>query len=222
MEHKGVAPALMTFVGSVIAFIGYYLPWQSIVFAPPHGFLIINGVEQTAFTYALSGLNPSEAATSSAQFLHATLITLLLIGIADFLKLFLSEDAASHVLKVISSIAHSPVTETTLGFIQAFVHALQAFLIVAFFTLYISMEHLIFPTLVANHLGGGADAVQAGQYASIHLGIGLLAMLVGLAIAGLAVWRKIAVVVGILIVVGIALAIFHSSALGSFFHLMGF
>jgi hypothetical protein len=192
------------------------------VFAPPQGFLFINGREQAAFTYAFSGLNPTEAATSSAQFLHATLVALLVIGISELLILFFGKDRAEQVMKPIEQFANSSVPQKTMQWVQAFVHALQAFLLVAFFIFYVSLEHVVFPAIVARNLGGGADAIQAGQYSSIHLGIGLLAMLIGIAIAGLPIWRKVATALGILLVVGIILAIFHSSLLGQFLHLVGF
>jgi hypothetical protein len=214
---------VIALVGGVLALAGYFLPWYSFVFAPPHGYFIINGEENTAFTYAYSGLNPVATATSSAGLLHTTVISLIVIGVINVIRLIpLPEVVTNKAIEIVAGIFHSNITGTVLNLIQALGHIILSLLLIAFLVLVVGLEHIAGPALIANRLGGGPDAVAASQYVSFHFGIGLFVMLAGFVIGGLAVLKEIAIVVGILLVVIIALVLFHPTALGSFFHLLGF
>jgi len=214
---------LLSLVGAALALGGYFLPWYTFVFAPPHGYYIINGEENTAFTYAYSGLNPVATATSSAGLLHTTVISMIVIGIINVIRLIpLPEAVTNKAIEILAGIFHSNITGTALSLVQALGHIILSLLLIAFLVLVVGLEHIAGPALIANRLGGGPDAVAASQYVSFHFGIGLFVMLTGFVIGGLAVLKEIAIVVAILVVVMLALLLFHPSALGSFFHLLGF
>lgn len=146
-----------------------------------------------------------------------------MIGIINVIRLIpLPEVVTIKAIEIVAAIFHSNITGTVLNSIQALGHIVLSLLLIAFLVLVIGLEHIAGPALVAHRLGGGPDAVAASQYVSFHFGIGLFVMLTGFVIGGLAVLKEIAIVIAILVVVIIALALFHPSGLGSFFHLLGF
>jgi hypothetical protein len=220
MDQVQKKRALLAFAGGVLAFAGYYLPWYSVVFAPPGGYAIVIGQQVSAFTYAFSGLNQSN--TTSSALLHPTIIAMLLVGLFDLFKLTLSPASANKAIHITAKIFQSHITGSIVDSIQALAHVIVSFSWIAFLFLYLGLGTIAFPIIFANNLGGGADAIRASHYFTLHFGIGLIFILTGLIISGIAIFQKIAIVVGLLLVVLIVLVLFHSAYLGQFFHFLGF
>jgi len=212
--------ALLACVGGVLAFAGYYLPWYSVVFAPPGGYAIVLGQQVSAFTYGFSGLNQSN--TTSSTLLHPTIIAMLLVGLFDLFKLTLSPASANKAIHYTAQLFQSHITGGIVDSIQALAHVILSFSWIAFLFLWLGLGTIAFPAIFANTLGGGADALRASHYYTLHFGIGLIFMFAGLIISGIAIFQKIAIVVGLLLVVLIVLLVIHSPYLGQFFHFLGF
>lgn len=220
MDQERRKRALLTIGGSMLIFAGYYLPWYSLVFDPPGGSATIAGQQLVAFTYAFSGLNSPK--TTTTELLHPLILVTFLIGLFNLIKLSLRLGIANKVIHKIAAFFNSPITGSILDSIQALAHIIVSLAWVAFLFLYIGLGKVAIPNIVANDWGGGADAIQASHSLSVHFGIGLLCILVGLIVSGIAIFRTIAIYATLFLVVLIVLAILHSTYLGSFFHLLGF
>ena len=220
MDQVNKKAALLSLVGGILVFIGYYLPWYSIVFAPPGGYTILAGQQVSAFTYAYSGLNTSN--TTTYILLHPLTITLLLLGLFDLTALIFAAKTADQVNGFIEFLFKSKGPKTIKDFLQALAHVTVSFLWVAFLFLYLGLGKLAFPGMFADSMGGGTDAIRASHYFSLHFGIGLIFILVGLIASAIAVFQKVAIVAVIFLIVLVFLACTHSPHLAQFLQYLGF
>ncbi len=220
MDQEQTRRSLLTIGGAILIFIGYFLPWYSIVFAPPQGFAIVNGQEVAAFTYGYSGLN--ESATIPGAYFHATMIVVFLVGLFNLIKLTLRPQLANRLIQAIAHFFHSKITGAFANTVQALTHVLISLLWIGFiFTVLIALR-FAYPAILSSRLGGGADVTQAAHDVSIHFGIGLIFLLAGLIVSGLAVLKHILIVWAGSIVTLIILVVIHSPSLGPFLQSLGF
>lgn len=220
MKQEQRKQALLTLVGCALIFTGYYLPWYSLVFDPPGGSATVAGQQLFAFTYAFSGLNSPK--TTTTELLYPLILTTFLVGLFNLIKVILPDEVAGKVIDRIAAFFHSRITGSIVDSIQALAHILVALAWVAFLFLYIGLGRIAVPNMIANDWGGGADAIQASHSLSVHFGIGLLCILFGLIVSGMAIFRAIAFYAVLIVVAIIVLAIIHSPYLGSLFHLLGY
>ena len=225
MEEHGMDPEerkhiLMTMIGSFLILVGYYLPWYSLVFEPPGGYAWLNGLKYYAFTYGFSGLNVSQ--TTTTELLLPLIWTTLLLCLFDVISLVLPSSSAKGVISVIDSIVKSKGIRYFKDILQALAHVLVALAWIAFVIIYLSFLRGIIPGMFASNIGGSADAIGASHYVSVHFGIGLILMFVGLLVTVIALFRKVAVMASIVGVLLIFLACTHSPYLGLLLHRLGY
>lgn len=220
MDQERKKRTLLTIVGSMLILAGYYLPWYSLVFEPPGGSATVAGQQLFAFTYAFSGLNSPK--TTTTELLYPLILATFLIGLFNLIKLILQPNIANAVIHKIAAFFQSPITGGIVDSIQALTHIIVSLAWVAFLFLYIGMGKIAIPYIIASDWGGGADAIQASHSLSVHFGIGLICILVGLIVSGIAIFRTVAIYAVLFLVTLIVLAIIHSPYLGSFLHLLGF
>lgn len=211
---------MLLLLGCACICTGYYLPWYSIVFAPPAGYIIANGQEIYGFTYATSGLNAGVNTTT--QLLYPLILTTFLLGLFNLARATLSPEAANQVIQKIGGFFHSKITGGIADCLHALVHIMIALAWLAFLFLYIGLLSSEGPKLFASRLESGDFANQIYHYVSIHMGIGMLSMFAGLLISGITLLRYVAATVVLIILAWIITAVFHLSYFGELLHLLGY
>lgn len=220
MDQTGRKRSILLLTGCALLCVGYYLPWYSLVFSPPAGYVIANGQNVYAFTYATSGLNSGVNTTS--ELLHPLILATFLIGLFHLAKATLSPQAANQVVRQVGHFFHSKITGSITDCLHALVHILIALAWLAFLFLYIGLLIFAGPKLFGSQLGSGSFAHQVDSYVSIHIGIGMLTMFTGLLLSGITLFRYVAINVLLIILAWIITAVFHLPYFGELLHLLGY
>lgn len=171
------------FAGSIVALIGFFLPWYVEAFAPPNGFVIVNGIRVDAESYTANGLTVSYAHPYDAgPILRDTIIALFVIAIINLLQLY-RFPGSNLLVSIIRYTLHAKFTYISLKITKVLLHIVQSVGWLAFIFLWVVLGQFAEPQGLVNQLGGGSNAVQVSHYLTIQFGIGYWLMGIGFAIS---------------------------------------
>lgn len=198
LEFDDSKSRLAALVGGIIAFVALFFPLFTVTYNPPGGSAIVAGHRIYAFVDPISGW---EFANSAAYFklLPAIVILFSLAGLGSIL-LWLPFNVVKQTLHQVQS------------YLSAFVHIVISlgWLLVLFLAIVIGT-----PAIPVTGEAGILPAFQIPPYApaadwpktvevphfSATIGIGFFLLLIGLAIGGVALFKKIAIIVIALIII---------------------
>lgn len=220
MDQTGRKSSFLLLISCTLVCAGYYLPWYSVVFSPPGGYAVVSEQRIYAFTYAISGLNSGVNTTS--ELLLPLIQTTFFIGIFYLAKTILSTQSANQVIQKMGHLLHAKITSSFTNSLHALVQTLIALAWLAFLLVYMSIVSAFAPALFVNQWGTGPDAAQAAHYISVHIGIGMLSMILGSLICGITLFRYVAVNVLLILLAWIITTALHLPYFGELLHLLGY
>jgi hypothetical protein len=182
---------------------GFFIPWYTVTFSPPHGYAVVGDYNVLAGSYTTNGLHTGLYLGIGDTALRVCLIALVPITLSYFIPPL---DGARGVVKVLHAFAHITVSAG----------------VVALALLDLAFWNLGFRTEFTNQFGGIPSAVTASQYIHGHLGIGIFLLTAGLIVTAFVVIKQIGSVLGVLLIVCIAVWIIHSAWLIPIGHWIGF
>jgi len=188
-------------VGTVLAAVGFFIPWYWVSFSPPHGSTIVNGGVVKASTFTESGL--SVWSSSGGKLLWLGIFASIPIALSYLLPFL---EAARGAMKVLHAVAHLMVSLALLAFV---------WLTLAFWNSGFRADFV-------NQTGRTQSALDASQYVSGHIGVGLFLLTLGVIIVSVVLIKEILALIGLVILVTIGLAIFYRPGLGSLYHVLDF
>ena len=186
-------------VGTALAVVGFFIPWYWVSFSPPHGSTIVNGGVMKASTFTESGL--SVWSSSGGKLLWLGIFASVPIALS-----YLLPSIARGPKKVLHAVAHLMVSLSLLAFV---------WLTLAFWNSGFRADFV-------NQAGRTQSALDASQYVSGHIGVGLFLLTLGVIIVSVVLIKEILALIGLVILVTIGLAIFYRPGLGSFYHVLDF
>ncbi|HZO73908.1 MAG TPA: hypothetical protein VFB60_17020 [Ktedonobacteraceae bacterium] len=196
--------------GACIVLIALFFPLFTVTYNPPGGSAIIAGHRISAFVDVISGW---KFADSAAYFRLRPAIEFMFVSAGvGLIRLCLPDKAANAVISILSHIFKQPLVKIANDYLHAFMHIIIAFswLVVLLLAILIGT-----PAMPVSGEAGILPAFQVPPYApaaaqpvtvevphlSAAIGIGYLILLFGIAIGGLAVFKKIIHIVIALIVI---------------------
>lgn len=188
-------------LGTVLALVGFFLPWYWVSFSPPHGSAIVDGGIMKASTFTESGLSTWSDTGGK----------LLWIGI------FASVPIAISYLPEASQKARGSVK-----MLHASVQLIVCMAVLAFVWLQLAFWNTGFRADFVNQEGRTQSALDASQYVSGHLGLGFILLTLGVIIVSAVVIKQMLVWMGLLLILVIVLAIFSTHDLGVVFRWLEF
>lgn len=186
----------LTFSGSILAGMGFLVPWVTVSFAPPGGSLILGGIRRYAFSTTLSGFNmpyspiPVVDSIRSQHILWITILTLFFLSLSLLVDLFprslhQAKTGISHLLDMLATFLSAPIPRGVINLIQTLGHILAslAWLVVVGFV-------LIYGNPVAQTNSGNYVSIP---YVTITMGVGIGLMMVGFALSGIGIYQNITI-----------------------------
>ncbi|HLG62460.1 MAG TPA: hypothetical protein VKY19_11035 [Ktedonosporobacter sp.] len=196
--------------GACIVLIALFFPLFTVTYNPPGGSAVIAGHRISAFVDVISGWN---FADSAAYFRLRPAVEFMFISAGvGLIRLCLPKGTANAVINMLSHIFHHDLVKIANDYFHAFMHIIIAFswLVVLLLAILIGT-----PAMPVSGEAGILPAFQVPPYApaaaqpvtvevphlSATIGIGYFILLFGIAIGGLAVFKKVIHIVIALIVI---------------------
>jgi choice-of-anchor C domain-containing protein len=181
MNRKAYVGVALT--GAIVAAIGFFLPWYVEAFAPPGGYVIVNGIRVNADSYTANGLTVSYAhAYDAGPILRATIFSLFILALITFLQVYPFR-GSTLLTSIIRHIVQAKFTYITLKVAKVLLLILESIGWLSFIFLFVVLGQVGLPQQLANQLGGGANAVQVSHYLTIKFGVGYWLMGIGIVIS---------------------------------------
>ncbi|HLG78494.1 MAG TPA: hypothetical protein VKX46_18920 [Ktedonobacteraceae bacterium] len=197
-------------LGACITFIALFFPLFTVTYNPPGGSALVAGHHISAFVDVINGW---AFADSAAYFrLHPVIVFMFASAGVGLIRLLLPDGAGNALINVLSKIFHTNLVKIANDYIHALVH-----IIVAFSWLLILLLAILIgtPAMPITGEAGILPTFQTPPYApaavqpvtvevphlSATVGVGYFILLLGIAIGGLAVFKRVVHLVIALIVI---------------------
>jgi hypothetical protein len=203
-------------IGALIVFISLFFPLFTVTYSPPGGSALVYGKHISAFVEIIGGWQFADAAPYFK--LLPAMLFLFGLAIVGFLRLWFSPNRAGKTIDTVGNalapFLNTKITGSVLDYIHAFMHIIivLGWLLILFLAIIentpvmpLNGETGILPSFQIDPFstaGAAQSAFNAANPPTLHLSIavnlGYYLLLAGIVIGGLAVFKKIIILVLVL------------------------